>query len=236
MQAPRLRAAVLVDASGSDVIVQQLQAVGHHVTVLDGVADVESAADHELVVLAVGENCLPDLVEMLAARARRGQIYLHTSLGHGIQVMDPLETTGAVVIAAHQLGERVWATAAADELGETIVGLLVGEFGGNAVAVTETQRARLAAARTYAGFLEHIRRDARNLYLEALGNLDYAEDLVEEQSTPARLADVDGPGGIAAQHAAIDDPGVARTYRELVRRTAELTRADDVELWAIQQE
>lgn len=235
MQAPRLKAAVLVDdsgATGTD-IAEQLRGVGHQVTLVD---DVEDAADHELVVLSVGEGRLPDLVGTLAARARRGQIYLHTSLGYGVQVLDPLETTGAIVVAAHQLGERLWATSAADELGETIVELLVGELGGTAIAVNDTQRARLAAARTYTGFLRSIRQDASNLLAEALGNVAYAEELVEEESAPARLADVNGPSGIAAQYAAIDDPGLARTYRELVRRTAELTRADDVELWAIQQE
>ena len=200
------------------------------------ITDADEITDHELIVLAISEEALPEAVSALSARARRGQIYLHTSLGYGVQVLDLLETTGAIVGAAHQVNERLWVTEAADELGETIVELLVGELGGSAVRINESQRPRLAAALTYIGVLDTVRSDATNLFMEALGDLQHVEELISTQRPGTRLADVDGPSGIAAQHDTIEDPGLARAFREMVRRTAQLSRADDVELWAIQQE
>ncbi|AGF73443.1 hypothetical protein [Corynebacterium halotolerans] len=233
MQAPRLRVGVLGEDPEGHRLGRSLAEVGHTVDMLE---DPEAAADLELVIVSASAADLPALVEQLSARARRGQIYLHTCLALGVQVFDPLEPSGAVVVAAHPLSKRLWAVGAADELGETIVELLVGELGGNALVVSETQRARLAAGMTYAGFIETVRKDAVTLLAEALGNVDHAQEIVDSPGTRRALGPVAGPGGVVDQQKAIEDPGLARAFRELARRTAELTRVDDVELWAIQEE
>lgn len=234
MRAPRLTVGAFIDETDDTKFAESLHGVGHDVTSLN---DPEEAADYELIVLSVRETDLPDLVRQLAPQARRGQIYLHTCLGYGVQVLDDVETHGAVVAAAHPLTPEFWVTAATDELGETIVELLVGELGGDARAVPDTQRARLAAARTHLSFVETVRRDATTMLAEALGNIEVARDVVDAgERRHGLLADVDGPGGVDAQHAGIEDPGLARVFRELVRRTAQHKSAHDAELWAIQKE
>lgn len=233
MQAPRLRVGVLGQDPGGDRLIRGLAEVGHTVEHLGGP---EETTGYELVVLAVPSGELPDLIGQLAARARRGQIYLHTCLSLGVQVFDPLETSGAIVIAAHPLSPGFWVVGAVDELGETIVELLVGELGGTALTVPDTQRTRLAAGMAYAGFIETVRQDAFTLLSEALGNTERAREIVGEPGEPRRLDGVAAPGGVADQQKSIEDPGLARSFRELARRTAELTRLDDVELWAIQEE
>ena len=233
MQAPRLRTGVLGEDPEGHRLARGLAEVGHSVEVLE---DPASAADYELVIVSTPAEELPDMVEQLSARARKGQIYLHTCLPLGAQVFDPLEPSGAVVIAAHPLTSRLWAVGAVDELGETIVELLIGELGGTAPLIPDSQRARLAAGVTYASFVETVRQDAVTLLSEALGNVERAREIAGEPGRQRRLPNVSGPGGIVDQQKTIEDPGVARIFRELARRTAELTRVDDVELWAIQEE
>lgn len=230
MRGPRLKVGVLADEHDEIDLGLMLAGVGHDVSWIHHAAE---ARDFQLVVLSVIEEDLPDLVAELAAEARRGQIYLHTSLGHGVQVFDPLEPTGALVTAAHPLTEKLWAVAAVDELGETVVELLVGELGAEALHVPETQRSRLAAGMSYLGFLETIRTDAFSLLSEALGNEEKTLGITGELGQGRILHGVES---VERELAAIADPGRARSYRDLMRRTAELSGLQDIELWAIQEE
>lgn len=230
MRAPRLTVGVLADEDDEVDFGLLLSAVGHDVSWLHAAHE---ARDFELVVLSVRDDRLPDLIEELAPDARRGQMFLHTSLGHGVQVLDPLEPTGALVLAAHPLNDDLWAIGAADELGETVIELLVAEIGGQSVPVSETQRARLAAGMSYVGFVETVRNDAFTLLSEALGNEDHALAITGELSRGRVLPSVDG---VAREMTAVPDPGRSRSYRELARRTAELQGVQDIELWAIQEE
>lgn len=232
MRAPRMTVGVFIDETSRSTFASDLADVGHTVTELIDPAD---AADYELIVLSVAESALPELVDVLSARARRGQIYIHTALGYDVQVLDPLETSGAIVGAAYELSRQHWVTDAVDELGETIVGLLIGELGGTGIQLRPTQRTRLAAALTYLGFARTVKADATSLLFEATGSTAIVEDLAAEPQHHG-LATIDGPSGLEAQYGALEDPGVRRAFRELVRRSAEQTRADDAELWAIQQE
>lgn len=230
MRGPRLRVGVLADENDEVDLGLLLSSVGHEVSWLNSS---DEARDFELVVLSVQDEELPDLIEELAPDARRGQMFLHTSIGHGVQLFDPLETSGALVLAAHPLNDKLWAIGAADELGETVVELLVGELGGQALLINETQRARLAAAMTYTSFLETVRMDAFTLLSEVLGNEDHALAISGELSHGRALPSV---GGVMREQRSIPDPGRSRAYRELARRTAELQGLQDIELWAIQEE
>lgn len=230
MRAPRLNAGIFADDTEPLDLGPRLREIGHSVTYF---TDVEDAAQFELVVISVADTRLEDVVEGMSARARSGQIFLHTSLGHGAQVFDSLEPSGAIVCAAHPLTDNLWVVGAVDELGETIVDLLVGELGGQALAVPDTQRLRLAAAMTYRNFEATLRNDAFLLLSEALGNEERALDIIGGFGDEHPLGPVRGPAGIAAQHRAIEDPGTARVFRDLARRAAEQTGAHDVELWAM---
>lgn len=230
MRGPRLKVGVLADADDEIDLGRLLSVAGHEVSWLHSA---DEARDFELVVLSVRDDDLRDLIEELAPAARRGQMYLHTSLGHGVQIFDPLEPTGALVLAAHPLHDELWAVGAADELGETVIELLIAEVGGQSLLVAETQRARLAAAMTYVGFLETVRNDAFTLLSEAIGNENRALSITGELSDCCTLPSVDG---VMREQAAISDPGRSRSYRELARRTAELQGLQDIELWAIQEE
>lgn len=230
MIAPRLAAGIFTDDTEQVDLGPRLASVGHSVAYF---TDVEDAARYELVVISVADARLEDAVEAMSARARTGQIFLHTSAGHGTQVFDSLETSGAIVCAAHPLTDDLWAVGAVDELGETIVELLVGEFGGRALLVPDTQRLRLAAALTYRSFEATVRNDAFVLLSEAIGNEERALEIIGGFGDERPLGAVRGPAGIAAQQGAIEDPGTARAFRELARRAAEQTGAHDVELWAM---
>lgn len=230
MRGPRLTVGVLADEDDELDLGRLLSLAGHQVSWLHSA---DEASDYELVVLSVRDDDLRDLIEELAPAARRGQMFLHTTLGQGVQIFDPLEPTGALVLAAHPLHGDLWAIGAADELGETVIELLIAELGGQALLVAETQRARLAAAMSYVGFLETVRNDAFTLLSEAIGNEDRALAITGELSDCRALPSVDG---VIREQAAIADPGRSRAYRELARRTAELQGLQDIELWAIQEE
>lgn len=112
MQAPRLRVGIFDDGSSTVNMAEKLDSVGHYVTVLHAPEDIR---DFELVV--IDAHGVEGYVEKLSAFARRGQMFLHTSLTHGITVMDPLETSGGIVMSAHPIGQDRWVASALDELG-----------------------------------------------------------------------------------------------------------------------
>ncbi len=229
MQAPRLRVGLFYDGSSSVDIGEKLDAVGHHITVLH---EPEEIRDFELIVIE--SEKVEAFVEKLSAFARRGQMFLHTSLTHGITVMDSLETAGGIVMSAYPLGRDRWVASAVDELGETIVGLLVGEMGGSVVDVPDAKREQLAAALTYAGFMSVLRRDAENFLDEFLGDIEVASDIVDDATRDYHgLPSLDK---LRAQYDSISSPGRQRLFRDLARRKAEMSRAQDIELWAIQKE
>lgn len=227
MTPPRMTVGYLADSTDHTGLGTALTALGHAVSVLDDPAD---AADYELVVLAVADNRLADLAETLSVRARRGQIYLHTAIGHGVQVLDPLEAAGAVVGALTPLSAEYWVSDALDELGHTVLELLVAEIGVRTVIVPDTQRRRLVAGLTYARFARAIADDARVLLTEALGEPEIAKDVVFGDPLEHYLPSLDD---LVHQHDALTDPGMARAFRDLARRMAEQTNAHDIELWAM---
>lgn len=231
MRAPRLNIGVLADGENQVDLYRELSAAEHTV---DTVMTPENIRDFELIIIAVGDDRLEETVERLATFARRGQMFLHTSLMHGIQIMDPLETEGAIVMAAHPLGDDRWVVASTDELGETIVGLLVGELGGSIIQIDDSQRKQLSAAVTYAGYLRTLTQDAVHFLDTFVHDVEAAEHIV--RGAADRFIAEPKLDSLMMQHASIEDPGRQRLFRDLARRAAEISRAQDIELWAIQKE
>ncbi|WIM67364.1 hypothetical protein QP027_09685 [Corynebacterium breve] len=222
MSAPRMSVGVV----GGHLLFSLLRETGHTVHWIESPSQV---AQFDLVVFDLPGSELASAVEMYAPFARRGQIYLHTALEFGVQALDPMETSGAIVVTAHQLTERMWVTSAADELGETIVELLVGEMGGNALLIDDTQRAQIEAAMSYMNFANLMQSDARLMLSDAIENPELIEDLIPapKVQTHTPVEDLD------RQYKAFDNPGRAQAFAAMVRRHAEERHIQDAELWAI---
>lgn len=123
-----------------------------------------------------------------------------------------------------------------DELGQTIAELVIGEVGGSAVNFTDEQRLHLATAIAYARAIAHLQDDAHQMLASALGDPETALDIVHNADRFSRLPDIEGEAGLQAQWRTIHRPGQARAFRQAIRRAAEIQQAQDVELWAIQEE
>ena len=73
-------------------------------TLLDGVdalAPAEVVERAHIVVLAVPDDVLADVIRDLAAHVRPGQVVMHTSGRHGLAVLAPMVSAGARAIAFH---------------------------------------------------------------------------------------------------------------------------------------
>lgn len=232
MRAPRMRVGVYGDSQTSS-LPDLLSKVGHDVSYMDYDPSPPAFEDLDLVLLEVRDTLLESAIERLAERARRGQIFIHTSLQHGVLIMDPLEVTGAVVIALGELSPTRWAVTTLDELGDTIAELLLGELGASGVRCLDEDRVRLAAAITYVEAVNSLHWDAVRMLGELVGDTQEAEDIAASRDRLPRLPDA---ASLRAQWQAIDNPGQARAFRQVVRRVAETHRNQDIELWAIQEE
>lgn len=155
-----------------------LARAGHHVTGITAVsrastrraADLlpdtpiravdEVATDVQLLVLAVPDDVLPDLVRGLAANdvVRRGTLVAHTSGAHGIAVLEPLTRAGALPLALHpvmtftgtevdlqRLAGAAFGVTAPEEL-RPVAEVLVLEMGAEPVWVEESMRPLYHAA------------------------------------------------------------------------------------------
>lgn len=204
MQAPRLRVGFFADVTHITDVPEKLDLAGHHVTLLHDPQEIE---DYELIVIE--SDNVEGFVEKLAAFAHRGQMFLHTSLTHNITVMDPLETAGGIVMSAHPIGQDRWVVSSVDELGETIVGLLVGEMGGSIIEITDAQRPELAAALAYAKMLASLRFDATSYLNEFLGDIQIADDLVRGAEVSLRPD--------LSHYDAIRDPNRKQLFRDIAQ-------------------
>lgn len=146
----------------------------------------------ELVVLAVPDAQLPDLVAGLATLGawQPGQLVLHTAPGHGIAVLDPARRCGAIPLAVHpaltftgtsiDVGRLTGSYFAVTAPGPVlpIAQALVVEMGGEPVVIAEEDRAAYAEAI----------RDATGFAREAVGRCGDA----------LRRIGVPNPGGYLA--------------------------------------
>ena len=142
------------------------------VSMLRGVS-IRSAAEviqaSDLVVLCGDDGSLPQLVESLAGYWKPGQIVLHTSLEHGIDVLQPAANEGVIPLAVspiieftgtsldlHRMKDAHFAVTATP-MALPIAHALTVEMGGEPLVVNEEDRATFAeAASSVADFTRAI--------------------------------------------------------------------------------
>ena len=161
------------------------------------------AARSELLILAVPDDQLADLVKGLAATnaVKPGTLVAHTSGANGISILAPLTELGALPLAIHpamtftghdedtaRLSSACFGITAADDIGYAIAQSLVLEIGGEPVRVREENRALYHAALAHgSNHLVTVVVDA----VEALRASLQGDELLGQQ-----LIDGD-PGGVA---------------------------------------
>jgi predicted short-subunit dehydrogenase-like oxidoreductase (DUF2520 family) len=161
------------------------------------------AARVELLILAVPDTELPDLVSGLAATGsvRPGAIVVHTSGAKGIGVLAPLTALGCIPLAIHpamtftgsdedigRLSGACFGITAADEIGHAVAQSLVLEIGGEPFGVREEDRALYHAALAHGGnHVITVLLDA----VEALRAALRGQELLGQEVVG------DAPGGIA---------------------------------------
>jgi len=171
---PRLRVGVVGTGRVGAVLGAALRRTGHEVTaasartdlsrvraeaLLPGVpiVDPRQVPDHaDLLLLTVPDDALPQVVADLAGRVRPGQIVMHASGRHGLDVLAPL--VGVLPIAAHpimtftgtsldlgRLEDCPFGVTANDEVFAVAAALVV-EMGGDPVRVEGSSRTTYHAA------------------------------------------------------------------------------------------
>lgn len=223
---PRLTVGALGSSSG---LAAGLARAGHAVRQVGSPEDIEAV---DAVVLDRDDTSwVRESAEALALYARPRQMFIHTALLGGAQLFDAVEVRGAIVMAAHNVVGAHWVTSAADELGETVIGLLIAEVGGTCHPIPDNARPRIAAAQRLTALEATVRRDAFELLRAALPAADAFEDefASAEPGSPGAAA----PEELERMRATIDDPGTARLFADLERRRAERVGDAEAELWAI---
>ncbi|AWB84659.1 hypothetical protein [Corynebacterium liangguodongii] len=223
---PRLRVAVV---GGGGELARLLGSAGHDTFPVTTPEDIAAA---ELVLLD-RDDCgwVSGGVDTLAPFVAPRQMFIHTALASGAQLLDAAETRGAIVMAAHNIFGNHWVTDAADELGESVIGLLIAEIGGVSHPVAEAARPVIAAALRLAALERAVRRDSFELLRSALPDADAFAGAYAE-ADPPELSHAD-PGYLERLYRAVDQPGVARLLADLERRNAQRLGDAEVELWAM---
>lgn len=225
--APRL---LIGNVAGGHALATSLERAGHTVVAVDADADPGAIQHVDLVLMGGDEAWVEGSVDKLAPYARPRQMFLHSALGRGAQLLDAVEVHHAIVMCAHNLFADVWVTSAADEVGETVVGLLVAEMGGINVPVADADRPALMAAQHLRALEATVRQDAWELIGSVIADAEAVR--AEFFDAPAGPPPPAGPAQLNRTADAIADPAVRRVFVDLARRSAE--RAGDTagELWA----
>jgi len=121
---------------------------------------IDVARASQLVVIAVPDDSLGDLVSGLALAGawQTGQLVLHTSIRHGLDVLDPARDQGVIPLALHPLMEFTgtsidlqrmngsYAAITAPAVAIPIAEALAVEMGMEPITVSESQRGEIASA------------------------------------------------------------------------------------------
>lgn len=128
-----------------------LAAAHHSITPLRNLAD---APLMDMIVLALPPQQLPRAVEALAPHVRSQHVVMHTALGMGAQVLDDVETRGAIVIAASPAIVSTANASAADmrtSAASPWLGSTEGQAGGSGNAEGQATAAAGVVAKPLAG-------------------------------------------------------------------------------------
>lgn len=141
-------------------------------SILEGVTFVdplEIIERSELVVLALPDDELPGFVEGVSRQKawQHGQIVLHTSITHGLSVLDNARNLGVIPLALHPLMEftgtsidlarlsQSWCVVTAPAVAEPIASALAVEMGLEPLVVSEDNRGHVASAIALATSFSH---------------------------------------------------------------------------------
>ena len=228
--APRLLVGAI---PGYSPLTHELQRAGHTVRPIDVSDDPGAIAHVDLVLLEGRAGDIRTAAALLAAHARPRQMFLHTALEEGPQLLDDVETAQAITMCAHNLFGDIWVTSAADEIGETVVGLLIAEIGGTSMRIDDRRRPTIAAAQELRALEMTVRDDALELLSSAIPDFDAVADAF--LSAPAGRRQAKSPGELDRLLGALEEPGVRRLFVDLQRRRGEMEQDTDTELWVIEK-
>ncbi|AQX71868.1 6PGD fold domain-containing protein [Corynebacterium stationis] len=206
-----------------------LEAQGHDIVELSSPA---AAVDCEALVIATSQAQIEGIVEALEPHIRRGQIVIHTSIGLGVQVLDPVEVHGALAMAIAHVGADRWVVTTSDELAQGIAEVLLFESAQVSMPKTDAERVELAPKIAYAQMVRQLARAAhRDL-----------KELLDEQAVPSEqeLGEFLAPrfeiSDIYAAFQSITNPGFRKAFVEAARRVGELEHNMELEMWGLQEE
>lgn len=203
----------------------------------------EVAASCDLLILAVPDDALPDVVEQLRTHVSAGQIVMHVSGRHGLAVLQPLGDI--LAIAAHPAMTFTGTSLDLERLedcpfgvtagpgAESVADALVVEMGGDPIHVDDDRRTVYHAALAHganhlvtlvaqtldllaSAGVEDPARLARPLLEAALDNALRQGDLA--LTGPVARGDVDT---VRSHLQELPDEGVAETYRALAQATVD---------------
>lgn len=228
---PRLMVGTVL---GESALTVELERAGHTVRAIDAEHDPGQVQHVDLVLIDTAEaEDVRWAAAQLAPYARPRQMFLHTVLEQGPQLLDDVETAQAIVMCAHNVFGNIWVTSAADEVGETVVGLLMAEIGGTCLRISDTHRRAIAAAQELRALESTVRDDALEIMEAAIPDFTAVAD--DFLAAPAASHRAYGPAELDQLLGALPDPGVRRLFVDLQRRRAELRQDTDIELWVIQK-
>lgn len=219
---------------GESALTVELARAGHTVRAIDAEHDPGQVQHVDLVLLDTADaDDVRWAAAQLANYARPRQMFLHTVLEEGPQLLDDVETAQAIVMCAHNIFGNIWVTSAADEVGETVVGLLLSEVGGASLRILDANRRAIAAAQELRALESTVRDDALEIMDAAVPDFTAVAD--QFLAAPAARHRAYGPGELDQLLGALPGPGVRRLFVDLQRRRAELRQDTDIELWVIEK-
>lgn len=224
----------------SDLSRTRVQSLLPNVDIADVAAVVRSS---DIVVLAVPDDVLADVVADIAPDVHDGQVVFHVSGRHGRAVLEPLARLGVSTMAIHpamtftgtelDLHRSCVYGVTADDRDRGAAETIVSALGGSAIQIAEEDRITYHAALAHgANHLTTVVNQAMEL-LRGIGADDPGAVLrpllgaaLDNTLSFGDMA-LTGPvvrgdvGTVRAHLNAIEDPQIGQTYRALASATAE---------------